>query len=201
MTPEDIVSICAKLFPRAISDAGSAGAWLQTYRTTLGHLSGARLEAAWQACISDWEKTSPPMPKHILAHVQGTWSPSKAVYSNKTMRGLADALPAMKAEIIAEWWRANGAWLEMEMDNRGIPADDREYYRQRWKIVIDASADLHAQTRYWKDDAAGDFVADDYHMNRINPWGKKPAGISTRLGAIASRTADDATKVGCPING
>lgn len=151
MTPADLVSRCAKLWPWTIRDEAGAAAWLEVYSNALGHLEPQELADAWASYIAKTDKREPPLPAAILAHVRpkfGSLQPGA-----KTMRGMSDYLRTAIPDLVAAWWQDNGAWFQQQLQLRpGIDAAQARTLLDRW---LRDDANLLAQNVYWGRAAEG----------------------------------------------
>jgi hypothetical protein len=152
MTPNDLIVTVTGLFPRAFQSEATVNTWLDTYRKTLGHLRPDQLREAWDRTIAKWEKTSPPMPKHILDNIPVT--ARVTAIGTKSMGGLAKAIPVLTGDLMREWWRANAHWFDAECEARALTESQVRTARWWTNDRLGKAAHYQAQLSYWRDDTA-----------------------------------------------
>jgi hypothetical protein len=150
MTIEELVERLAGMFPRAFADEATAGAWLTTYRETLGHLKPDQLAAAFKSAMQQWEKTTPPMPRFILAQVanSGAYGGSSSASDPKSMKAMCDALPGLMGPLMSDWWKANAHWFDQECEARLLTEDKIRTVRYWINSFLRKRAHFQAQVNF-----------------------------------------------------
>lgn len=165
MTPNDLIITVTGLFPRAFPTETSVTTWASTYRKTLGHLRPDQLQEAWDRTIAKWEKTTPPMPKHLLDNVPVQVRMS-AASATKSFRAMSEVLPQLIGDLMREWWRSNAHWFDNECEARGLHEHHKRSARTWLNWKLQSVAHYQAQLQYWKEDTSPAML-DDATVNSI----------------------------------
>lgn len=71
MTIPELMEQLSGLWPAHFGNQRTLEAWGKQYRQVLGDHQGPALQAAFNACMTNWTKASPPKPAEIAAHLNG----------------------------------------------------------------------------------------------------------------------------------
>lgn len=69
MDIQDLMKELATLWPNAFAKQEALEAWSRQYRIVLEHAQGPRLQEAFDACMADWTKNSPPKPADLKGYL------------------------------------------------------------------------------------------------------------------------------------
>jgi hypothetical protein len=153
MTIKDLITRLAGLFPRAFADEVQLQAWEDTYQEALGHLKPDQLAAAFKSAMQQWEKSTPPMPRFILAQVanSGAYGGPSGASDPKSMKAMAEALPGLVGDLMGEWWKANAHWFDQECEARLLTEDKIRTVRFFMNSTLRKRAHFQAQINFRSD--------------------------------------------------